>query len=61
MKLDFSPREWKWATWRRWFAWYPVRIGKNDCRWLEYVECKGTIYGSIAGCFVEWQYREATP
>lgn len=24
--------------WHKWFAWYPVRIDKNDCRWLETVE-----------------------
>jgi len=22
------------------FAWWPVRIGDNDCRWLEYVNRK---------------------
>lgn len=22
----------------RWFAWYPVRVGSHDCRWLETVE-----------------------
>lgn len=25
-------------TWHRWFAWYPVRVGKHECRWLEMVE-----------------------
>ena len=28
--------------WHDWFAWYPVRIGSNHCRWLETVERKGT-------------------
>ena len=22
----------------KWFAWYPVRVGSHDCRWLEYVD-----------------------
>jgi len=26
------------TNWHRWFAWYPVRVGNCDCRWLEYVE-----------------------
>jgi len=24
--------------WHKWFAWYPVSVGKEDCRWLETVE-----------------------
>ena len=24
--------------WHKWFAWFPVRVGKGDCRWLETVE-----------------------
>ena len=24
--------------WHKWFAWYPVKIGKNDCRWMTTVE-----------------------
>ena len=27
--------------WHPWFAWFPVRVGKNDCRWLEIVWRKG--------------------
>lgn len=32
----------KLKVWHRWFAWYPVRVGQNDCRWLEYVERRAT-------------------
>ena len=28
------------AEWHDWFAWYPVRVGPSDCRWLETVECR---------------------
>jgi hypothetical protein len=28
-------------NWHKWFAWHPVRVGKGDCRWLEYVRRKG--------------------
>lgn len=26
--------------WYKWFAWYPVRINKDQCAWLQYVERK---------------------
>ena len=29
-------------NWHLWFAWYPVRVGDNDCRWLEFV-CRKAI------------------
>lgn len=25
-------------SWQPWFAWYPVRLGEDDCRWLETIE-----------------------
>lgn len=30
--------------WHRWFAWYPVKIGHRDCRWLEFVNRKFTFH-----------------
>lgn len=27
-------------NWHLVFAWLPIKIGKHDCRWLEYVECR---------------------
>ena len=29
--------------WHKWFAWYPVRLGEHDCRWLEFVQRRGSI------------------
>ena len=26
------------AKWQPWFAWFPVRVDKRDCRWLETIE-----------------------
>lgn len=26
--------------WRKVFALWPIRVGENDCRWLEYVEVR---------------------
>lgn len=49
MKLDFdsfwinlenkaAAKKYKLACWHKWFAWYPVRIGECDHRWLETIE-----------------------
>lgn len=43
--------------WHLWFAWYPVRVGPHDCRWLEYVERRMTFFSwGVCG---EWlqEYR----
>jgi hypothetical protein len=32
-----SKREHK-ARWHSWYAWFPVRLADNDCRWLERIE-----------------------
>ena len=47
-------------NWHRWFAWHPVRVGSHDCRWLEYVERKGTLhyyYDEYGGHWWTWEYR----
>ena len=41
--------------WHCKFAWWPVRVGVNDCRWLEYVSRKGTPYSGWDG--IEWTYE----
>lgn len=28
------------GQWHRWYAWYPIRTGNEECRWLEWVERK---------------------
>lgn len=48
------------CNWHKWFAWFPVRVGHMDCRWLEYVERKG--YGVMPNFFgiyapYDCQYR----
>lgn len=38
----------EWASkWHPWFAWYPVRVGPGDCRWLETVYRRIDIIGDI--------------
>jgi len=53
------------GEWHSWFAWYPVRLGSHDCRWLETVERKlKTVkqfrYDVIVlgnACWLDWEYR----
>lgn len=56
------------SHWKRWFAWYPVRVASRDCRWLEFVERKdknvyySSYYGRWELCNYErltkdWKYR----
>lgn len=41
--------------WHKKFAWLPRQVGPNDCRWLEYVERKGTFHR--LDFFWTYQYR----
>jgi len=37
----------RFCVWHRWFAWFPVRVGSGDCRWLETVErCAGGVHSA---------------
>ena len=39
------------SEWVRIFAWLPVRVAKNDCRWLEYVEKQESYYRVVITFF----------
>jgi hypothetical protein len=43
--------------WHSWFAWRPVRVADNDCRWLEEVERKRVVYTCPGAMIMEWKYR----
>lgn len=53
--------------WHPFFAILPRRVGENDCRWLEWIERKGTIHNSQvmflfavqSVCEWQWEYRAA--
>lgn len=55
--LSFSERIDAKSQWHTWFAWYPVRVGHRDCRWLERVERKGTFYAGAGHCWWSFTYR----
>ena len=42
--------------WHYWFAWYPVRVGYKDYRWLETVERRG--FTSRLSGRMGFKYRE---
>lgn len=48
MKLRYVPsihdRISRLGQWHNWYAWRPVRVGKNDWRWLEFVDRKCDAY-----------------
>ena len=61
MKFDCGPtRAEKHQAKKEWhlhFAWWPIRVGLGDCRWLEWVMRKGTFhYRRHENCW-DWEYR----
>lgn len=55
MKLNCGPTEQerkqeardRYCHWHRWFAWFPVRVGSRDCRWLEFVDRRARFVGDV--------------
>ena len=46
------------SKWRKWFAWYPVKI-ENERVWLEYVYRRTTVYyGGMGDCIYETEYAD---
>lgn len=45
------------CNWHRCFAWLPVRVGPNDCRWLEVVERKYAFVGRLFNTPLDPEYR----
>ncbi len=41
-----------------WFAWYPVRLGSRDCRWLEKIWRKGTLHSLWSEVYWTWDYAD---
>lgn len=61
MKINCGPSWWEKhlakKEWHLFFALWPRRIAKGDCRWLETIERKGE-FMSHCGCSGwTWEYR----
>lgn len=48
------------TKWHSWFAWHPVRVGPDDCRWLEVVWRKGTLESYAKLCDISGYAFEET-
>ena len=61
MKFDcgetWAEKQQRLDQWHRYFAWRPVMIASHDCRWLEFVERRGTFWSSWGDSGWDWQYR----
>jgi hypothetical protein len=45
-------------AWHDWFAWFPVRVADNDCRWLEKVSRRGNMeYYGDGGSYWKFEYK----
>lgn len=43
--------------WHRFFAVWPRRVGPHDCRWMEWIERKGTLCYGGYDMWWRWEYR----
>lgn len=57
ISLAAERRYYRLKEWHRYFAWLPVWVGENDCRWLETIERKGADSGGYDGIVWSWDYR----
>jgi hypothetical protein len=58
IKAGLHPRQ----QWQPFFALWPVRVGENDCRWLEMVEIRERrVYGCYGDDYWEAEYRLPKP
>lgn len=46
------------VPWRRWFAWYPVRLPAGYCVWLEWTERQGFWDNYYDDPVWVWEYRQ---
>ncbi len=60
MKIDCRHSEVKgtpYQAWHIWFAWTPTMVGPQNCRWLEFIERKGTFQVVGFDFWYSWEYR----
>lgn len=44
------------TKWHKVFAIWPRRVGKKDCRWLEYIERKGSLEKSYGFYSIDYKW-----
>lgn len=51
----------RFSNWHRWYAWFPVRVGEDDCRWLEWIERRGESASyKVHKRFLSWGYKDGS-
>jgi hypothetical protein len=57
MKFNCASRDYK-IVWHDWFAWFPVSVAENDCRWLETVDRRANLeYNYLGEGYWKYEYR----
>lgn len=62
LRREAHERANKLMQWHDYFAWWPIRMGSRDCRWLETVE-RRAVYWNFSLVTTEypefwhWEYR----
>lgn len=65
-RTELLEEEWKafkkenMGKWKPFFAIWPRRVGKKDCRWLETIERRMVWASGQPFYYVEWEYRAIT-
>lgn len=57
LDADWVEEQRRLKHWHLWFAWRPIRLGSRDCRWLEWIERKGSFTRSWGDCSWTFEYR----
>ena len=61
MKFDCGKGRRKYLAmfeWYLWFAWYPVEVAEDDCRWLEFVYTRlESTYEGIHYDYIDRKYK----
>lgn len=60
-RKEYHERRQAREQWHSWYAWFPVRVGEDDCRWLELVERKQRYEFPHIKCGEYWEYRAIPP
>lgn len=51
------------SNWHKWFAWFPVHLSEEECRWLEFLERRSADSFYLYDCYPhsrDWYYRPKT-
>jgi len=61
MKIKFGKKDYydeclATEDWHKWFAWFPVKVGCQDYRWLEFVNRRSLYHMGESGDWYVFEY-----